>query len=211
MSLDTSTLYLVATMVAAMLGAMLLFFGKQENIPALKWWGTAYLLGAASVALWTLAEQHARRDAFAGAERRRLRRLRHGLERLARVPWPQAQSARAGSGRDRLDRRRHDAAAGGRRDAPDDRRRHRCRLCGADGHRIVVRAPPDAAEALAGDRGAGAARFRADAADPARRPPASAGRQVLRQHLGHRVRRSSSCSTRSAPCSSSSCWCRSAR
>ena len=34
---------------------MLLFFGKQENIPALKWWGTAYLLGAASVALWTLA------------------------------------------------------------------------------------------------------------------------------------------------------------
>jgi diguanylate cyclase (GGDEF)-like protein len=55
MSLDTSTLYLVATMVAAMLGAMLLFFGKQENIPALKWWGTAYLLGAASVALWTFA------------------------------------------------------------------------------------------------------------------------------------------------------------
>ena len=55
MSLDTSTLYLVATMVAAMLGAMLLLFGTHENIPALKWWGTAYLLGAASVALWTLA------------------------------------------------------------------------------------------------------------------------------------------------------------
>src|SRR6202011_2887423 len=55
MSLDTTTLYLVATMVAAMLGAMLLFFGRQENIPALKWWGTAYLLGAASVELWTLA------------------------------------------------------------------------------------------------------------------------------------------------------------
>ena len=55
MLLDISTLYLVATMVAAMLGAMLLFFGKQENIPALKWWGTAYLLGAASIALWTFA------------------------------------------------------------------------------------------------------------------------------------------------------------
>src|ERR1700755_3705213 len=55
MSLDISTLYLVATMVAAMLGAMLLLFGRQENIPALKWWGTAYLLGACSVALWTLA------------------------------------------------------------------------------------------------------------------------------------------------------------
>src|SRR6202522_1220315 len=54
MSLDVATLYLVATMVAAMLGTMLLFFGKQENISALKWWGTAYLLGAASVALWTL-------------------------------------------------------------------------------------------------------------------------------------------------------------
>jgi diguanylate cyclase (GGDEF)-like protein len=55
MSLDTSTLYLLAAMIAALLGAMLLFFGRQENIPALKWWGTAYLLGAASVALGTLA------------------------------------------------------------------------------------------------------------------------------------------------------------
>src|SRR3982075_3867268 len=55
MLLDTTTLYLVATMVAAMLGAMLLFFGRQENIAALKWWGTAYLLGAASVALWAPA------------------------------------------------------------------------------------------------------------------------------------------------------------
>jgi diguanylate cyclase (GGDEF)-like protein len=55
MSLDTVTLYFVATMVAALLGLMLLFFGKQEHNPALKWWGTAYLLGAASVALWTLA------------------------------------------------------------------------------------------------------------------------------------------------------------
>jgi len=54
MSFDTSTLYLFATMVAGMLGAMLMFFGKQENIPALKWWGTAYLLGAASVAISTI-------------------------------------------------------------------------------------------------------------------------------------------------------------
>src|SRR5271154_5240023 len=54
MLLDTATLYLVATLVAAMLGAMLLFFGKQESIPALKWWGAAYLLGAISVALCTL-------------------------------------------------------------------------------------------------------------------------------------------------------------
>jgi diguanylate cyclase (GGDEF)-like protein len=55
MSLDSITLYFVATMVAALLGAMLLFFGSQENNSALKWWGAAYLLGAASVALWTVA------------------------------------------------------------------------------------------------------------------------------------------------------------
>jgi diguanylate cyclase (GGDEF)-like protein len=53
MSLDTSTLYAVATMIAALLGMMLLFFGFQEKLAALKWWGSAYLVGAASVALWT--------------------------------------------------------------------------------------------------------------------------------------------------------------
>ncbi|MDB5521208.1 MAG: diguanylate cyclase [Tardiphaga sp.] len=55
MFLDTSTLYLIATLVAAMLGLMLLHFGRQEGIAALNWWGAAYLLGAAAVALWTLA------------------------------------------------------------------------------------------------------------------------------------------------------------
>ena len=51
MSLDSMTLYFVAAMIAALLGAMLLFFGRQEKNPALKWWGAAYLVGAASVAL----------------------------------------------------------------------------------------------------------------------------------------------------------------
>jgi diguanylate cyclase (GGDEF)-like protein len=55
MSLDTSTLYTVAALIAALLGSMLLFFGFQEKMVALKWWGSAYLLGAVSVALWTLA------------------------------------------------------------------------------------------------------------------------------------------------------------
>lgn len=55
MLLDTSTLYLVATLVAAMLGFMLLYFGRQEKIAALNWWGCAYLLGAGSIAAWTLA------------------------------------------------------------------------------------------------------------------------------------------------------------
>jgi diguanylate cyclase (GGDEF)-like protein len=52
MSLDISTLYLIATLVAVLLGAMLLFFWRQEKIPALGWWGAAYILGAASIALW---------------------------------------------------------------------------------------------------------------------------------------------------------------
>jgi len=55
MSLDISTLYLVATLVAALLGAMLLFFWRQEKIAALGWWGAAYILGAASIALWTVS------------------------------------------------------------------------------------------------------------------------------------------------------------
>lgn len=38
-----------------MLGVMLLYFGRQENIPALGWWGVAYILGATSVAIWALA------------------------------------------------------------------------------------------------------------------------------------------------------------
>ncbi len=55
MSLDISTLYLVATLVAAMLGALLLFFWRQEKIPALGWWGAAYLIGALSIGVWALA------------------------------------------------------------------------------------------------------------------------------------------------------------
>lgn len=52
LSLDISTLYLVATLVAAMLGGLLIYFWRQEKIAALGWWGAAYLLGAASIALW---------------------------------------------------------------------------------------------------------------------------------------------------------------
>ena len=55
MSLDLSTLYLVATLVAAMLGALLLFFWRQEKIAALGWWGAAYLVGALSIGIWVVA------------------------------------------------------------------------------------------------------------------------------------------------------------
>jgi len=54
MSLDSITLYFIATMIAALLGAMLLFFGRQQHSAALNWWGSAYLVGAAALALWTL-------------------------------------------------------------------------------------------------------------------------------------------------------------
>lgn len=54
MSLDISTLYLVATLVAVMLGGLLLYFWRQEGIAALGWWGAAYLLGGAVIGGWTL-------------------------------------------------------------------------------------------------------------------------------------------------------------
>ena len=95
---------------------MLMFFGKQENIPALDWWGTAYLLGAASVALWTLGRPEARR------RRCRWRSTRVGFVACGMV-WNAARVfhgrkpnlAGAGSRRDRLDRRRRGVAAGSRR------------------------------------------------------------------------------------------------
>src|SRR5918995_2581025 len=55
MSLDISTLYLVASLVAAMLGGLLLFFWRQERIAALSWWGAAYILGGITIAAWALA------------------------------------------------------------------------------------------------------------------------------------------------------------
>jgi diguanylate cyclase (GGDEF)-like protein len=55
MSLDISTLYLVASLVAAMLGALLLFFWRQERIAALGWWGAAYIVGGLVIAVWALA------------------------------------------------------------------------------------------------------------------------------------------------------------
>ncbi len=55
MSLDILTLYLVAALVGVMLGCMLLFFGRQQKIPTLNWWGAAYILGAMSIGVWTVA------------------------------------------------------------------------------------------------------------------------------------------------------------
>ena len=57
LALDISTLYLVATMVAILLGGLLLYFWRQERIPALAWWGLAYALGGAAIGLWTVTSR----------------------------------------------------------------------------------------------------------------------------------------------------------
>jgi len=55
MSLDISTLYLMASLVAAMLGGLLLYFWRQERLAALGWWGAAYIVGGVAIALWMMA------------------------------------------------------------------------------------------------------------------------------------------------------------
>jgi diguanylate cyclase (GGDEF)-like protein len=51
-SLDATTLIIVATCVTALLGIFLLYAWNQDRIGALAWWGAAYLIGGFSVALW---------------------------------------------------------------------------------------------------------------------------------------------------------------
>ncbi len=47
------TLAFVAVCIAAMLGSLLIFaWFQQRNVRALAWWGSAYLIGASSIALW---------------------------------------------------------------------------------------------------------------------------------------------------------------
>jgi hypothetical protein len=51
--LDLSTLILVGTSMAGLLGLFLLSVSAQERMRALAWWGSAYLLGGVAVAIWT--------------------------------------------------------------------------------------------------------------------------------------------------------------
>ena len=51
--LDIPTLTFVAICVAALLGLLLIFaWLQQRNVRALAWWGSAYLIGSSSIALW---------------------------------------------------------------------------------------------------------------------------------------------------------------
>jgi diguanylate cyclase (GGDEF)-like protein len=53
MSLDTATLFTVATCVTGLLGVFILVVWVQErSTRALAWWGAAYLMGGSAVALW---------------------------------------------------------------------------------------------------------------------------------------------------------------
>jgi diguanylate cyclase (GGDEF)-like protein len=53
-TLDISTLFIVATCVTALLGIFLLFSSMQDRTRALAWWGAAYLVGGFSVAIWSV-------------------------------------------------------------------------------------------------------------------------------------------------------------
>jgi diguanylate cyclase (GGDEF)-like protein len=53
-ALDVTTLVFSGTCITALLGLFLLSAWAQERIRALAWWGTAYLLGGLSVAVWSI-------------------------------------------------------------------------------------------------------------------------------------------------------------
>lgn len=51
--LDTPTLAFVAVCLAGFLGLFLIFtWFQQRSVPALAWWGSAYLIGSSALALW---------------------------------------------------------------------------------------------------------------------------------------------------------------
>ena len=56
-SLDVTTLFIVATCITALLGAFLLFAWSQDRVRALAWWGAAYLIGGFAATLWIIDPQ----------------------------------------------------------------------------------------------------------------------------------------------------------
>jgi diguanylate cyclase (GGDEF)-like protein len=55
-ALDITTLSVVAVLITVLLGACLLFVWRQDRVPALAWWGAAYLIGGLSVAIWSIED-----------------------------------------------------------------------------------------------------------------------------------------------------------
>ncbi len=58
-SLDAGTLFVIAVCVTLLLGAVLVIAWMQERIPALAWWGAAYLIGGFSGVLWQVSDRFA--------------------------------------------------------------------------------------------------------------------------------------------------------
>jgi diguanylate cyclase (GGDEF)-like protein len=58
-SLDVGTLFVIAICVTLLLGVVLLIAWLQERIPALAWWGAAYLIGGFSGTLWRYSARFA--------------------------------------------------------------------------------------------------------------------------------------------------------
>ncbi len=56
-SLDIGTLFVIAACVTSLLGIFLLYAYMQDRVAALAWWGAAYLLGAASGAIWRFGDK----------------------------------------------------------------------------------------------------------------------------------------------------------
>ena len=132
-SLDVPTLAFVATCIAALLGVFLILaWLQQRDARALAWWGTAYLIGASSMVLWSAPALFASRaDRAGGAD---FRRLRHDLERRAPIPWTAAIAGRHLRRRHRL--------AGALPDSRACRRQHRAhgarRGCGRRGYTFFI-------------------------------------------------------------------------
>jgi hypothetical protein len=86
-TLDLPTLSLVAVCIAGLLGLFLIIDRlQQRNIRALAWWGSAYLIGASSLALGSMPSTFIKLPpAVPGAL---TFRLRHDLERSTAVPGP---------------------------------------------------------------------------------------------------------------------------
>jgi diguanylate cyclase (GGDEF)-like protein len=53
-ALDARTLFVVTSCVTMLLGILLLFAWRHDPVPALAWWGAAYLVGAFAVCLWAI-------------------------------------------------------------------------------------------------------------------------------------------------------------
>src|SRR5262249_42864619 len=53
-ALDARTLFIVASCVTSLLGMLLMVAWRHARVPALGWWGAAYLVGAFAASLWAI-------------------------------------------------------------------------------------------------------------------------------------------------------------